>query len=80
MISHELLKLPRQVTSGDLFSQGRREFLTLVDYYCVCFKVKPLKQRASKEMVVICGQVFTSHGIPARLVTNNGPPFSSHEF
>ncbi|XP_064458840.1 uncharacterized protein K02A2.6-like [Ornithodoros turicata] len=80
MISHELPKLPWQVIGADHFSQGGREFLILVDYYSFYYEVKPLKRSTAKEVVAICTDVFTTHGIPVRFLSDNGPPFGSHEF
>ncbi|XP_040079262.2 uncharacterized protein LOC115324209 [Ixodes scapularis] len=42
--------------------------------------IKELRQSTASSVVSACAEVFATHGIPAKLCSDNGPPFNSYNF
>ena len=62
-----LPELPWQEVGTDLFEWKQNTYLLIVDYY-------------SDEVIVHTKSIFTRHGIPEIVVSNNGPQYSSEAF
>ena len=72
---------PSEETVGsDIFHFQGKDSLCIVDYYSNYFEVDSLKDKAATEVIQVLKRHFARHGIPNRLVSDNGPPFNSHEF
>ena len=67
---------PWQRVAADLFQLHDVHYLLVVDYYSRF----PEVQRLSDRIVDGLKQVFSRHGIPSELHTDNGPQFVSDEF
>lgn len=80
MLSHDIPSLPWQVVGADLFCHAGREFLILVDFYSCFFEIKELHRSTAEVVCKACAHVFARHGLPVRLCSENGPPFSSSTF
>ncbi|XP_040357348.1 uncharacterized protein K02A2.6 [Ixodes scapularis] len=80
LLSHELPNLPWQLVGLDLFYHNNRTFLIIVDFYSFFFEIKELRQSTASLVVSACAEVFATHGIPAKLYSDNGPPFNSYNF
>lgn len=80
MLSHDIPSLPWQVVGADLFYHAGREFLILVDFYSFFFEIKELHRSTAEVVCKACADVFATHGLPVRLCSDNGPPFSSSTF
>ncbi|XP_040357500.1 uncharacterized protein K02A2.6-like isoform X1 [Ixodes scapularis] len=80
LLSHELPNLPWQLVGLDLFYHNNRTFLIIVDFYSFFFEIKELRQSTASSVVSACAEVFATHGIPAKLCSDNGPPFNSYNF
>ena len=59
--------------------QGRM-FLVLVDAYTKWLEVIPMSSTTSAATVEKLRYIFAVHGLPQRIVTDNGPQFTSQEF
>jgi len=57
-----------------------RLYLCTVDYYSSYFEINLLKDKTGKEVIHILKKHFSTHGIPNKLMSDNGPPYSSYEF
>ncbi len=55
-------------------------FLVIVDAYSKWIDVKATKHATSMSTVAILRSIFATHGIPELIVSDNGTPFTSHEF
>ena len=55
-------------------------FLVVVDAYSKWMEVKMVKQANSKTTISVLRSLFTTHGIPELLVSDNGSTFTSQEF
>ncbi|XP_054918600.1 uncharacterized protein [Dermacentor andersoni] len=80
LLSHDVPTLPWESVGVDLFHYGGREFAVMVDFYSFFFEVRELRHTTSNALKTWCAQVFLVHGLPQKLYSDNGPPFSSSDF
>lgn len=80
MLSHDVPTLPWQMIGVDLFHHDGHEFLIVVDYYSFFFQTKELRQATAATVISACTEIFATHGLPVRICSDNGPPFSSKAF
>ena len=76
LFPHEVPKHPWSQVGADLFVLIDQQYLILVDYYSGFVKLNLLSTTTSKH----CKSQFARYGIPDRLITDNGPQFSSDIF
>lgn len=80
LLSHDVPNLPWETVGVDLFHYGGREFAVMVDFYSFFFEIRELRHTTANALKTWCAQVFSVHGLPQNLHSDNGPPFSSAEF
>lgn len=80
MLSHPVPSLPWQSVGMDLFHYGGSEYLIIVDFYSFFFEIRQLRHTTAQAVIQACMEVFATHGIPANICSDNGPPFSSANF
>lgn len=68
---------PWERVGADLFELGGTTYLVLVDYFSRCPEVSKLSSTTSTAVITVLKSIFSRHGIPAILMTGNGPQFSS---
>ncbi|XP_061194972.1 uncharacterized protein LOC133203143 [Saccostrea echinata] len=76
MISHEIPIRPWQTIGCDLFECESKDYLILADYYSDYFEVERLHSKTGSIIRMMKSQ-FARHGIPDRVISDNGPPFGS---
>ena len=64
----------------DIFEFESLTYLVTVDYYSGFFELDYLPSAKWTTVITKLKSRFTSHGIPDKLVSDNGPQFSSAEF
>ena len=75
MIAHEISTRPWSQVGAKINNQ---KYLVLVDYYSGSTEINLLPNgTTSKQIVTHCKSQFSRHGIPDKLITDNGPQFSS---
>ena len=62
------------------FSLQRKKYLILADYYSGFIELNLLHTTTSQKVITHLKSQFAHHGIPDRLITDNGPQFSSDTF
>lgn len=72
--------LPYNMVGCDLFYFESKKYVLVVDYYSKYIDVVELSQETTTVVVVALKGVFSCHGIPRTLRSDNGPQFSSQEF
>ena len=77
---HEISVRPWQIIATDLFQFGRSCNILVVDYYSKYPLVRKLKDFSSQEIIDLNKQIFGEQGIPERLISDNGPHYSSTLF
>ncbi len=80
LISTPLPDYPWQMAGVDLFELNNKQYLLLVDYFSRYPEVRELKSTTSKVIIQHLKSLFSHHGIPEILRSDNGPQFSSLEF
>ncbi|KAJ8044099.1 hypothetical protein HOLleu_11471 [Holothuria leucospilota] len=80
LMPHEVPERPWAQIGGDLFEFNRVNYLILVDYYSGFFEISKLYDTRSSTIISQCKSQFARHGIPDKLITDNGPQFASSEF
>ena len=65
---------------SDIFYWNNANYLVVVDYYSKFPVVKKLSNIQSSAVVAQLKSVFEEHGIPSKLVTDNGSQYSSAAF
>jgi transposase InsO family protein len=64
----------------DLSHWDEKDYLIVVDYYSRYFEVTHLSTTTSKYIVKQMKSIFSRFGIPEKVVSDNGPQYSSSEF
>ena len=72
--SHELPDRPCQ------FMLHGKYYIVFVDFYSDFYEVKKLEENTSSSVIEFLKEQFSRYGIPDRVITDNGPQFSSREF
>lgn len=80
LMPHEVPERPWQVVATDLFSWDGQDFVTVADYYSRYFEVYPLRNTLAGTVIQQIKVAFSHHGIPEKLVSDNGPQYSCDEF
>ena len=80
LISHKIPSRPWETVGFDIFHFDNRDYLCTVDYYSSYFEIDPLKDKTASEVIHTLKRHFSRHGIPSKLMSDNGPPFNSYEF
>ena len=81
MIAHEIPTRPWSQVGADLFEINNQKYLVMVDYYSGFIEINLLQNgTTSKQIVTHCKSQFSRHGVPDKLITDNGPQFSSTIF
>ena len=77
MTLYPLPKFPWEKIGTDLFELHGKVYLLVVDYFSRYIEVQKMNGTTSKEVIVSLKALFSRHGIPAVLVSDNGPQYSS---
>ncbi|XP_021361397.1 uncharacterized protein K02A2.6-like [Mizuhopecten yessoensis] len=77
---HPIPLYPWQVLATDLFESDGKDYIVVVDYYSCYFEVTQLHSTTSKAVINALKPIFTRFGIPEKVVSDNGPQYSSQEF
>ncbi len=80
MIALPLPDRPWQRLSSDLFELKGTTHLLVVDYYSRYPEVVKLSSLTSGSIATALKSIFSRHGIPETLISDNGPQFDSQEF
>ena len=78
---HEVPDKPWSKVAVDLFEFSNRHYLVTVDYYSNFWEVDRMESSTTPKAVISkLKQHVTRHGIPDKVVSDNGPQFDSDEF
>ena len=68
--------LPWEKVGFDLFHYAARDYLMIVDHFSH-FIAEETCSTTSGSIIEILSRIFAIHGIPAKVVSDNGPQFAS---
>ena len=78
---HDIPSRAWEVVGTDLFNCNNHEYLIIADYYSKFPIIRKMIGLTTSNMVIsIMKQVFSEHGIPSRVVSDNGPQYYSEAF
>jgi transposase InsO family protein len=80
MTPHEVPQRPWQDVGTDIFHLDGQDYLITVDYYSKYFEIDRLPDTRSTTVVRKLKANFARHGIPDKVVSDNGPQYSSETF
>ena len=76
---HYLTMHPWERVASDLFELNSTTYLLVVDYYSRYVEVQMLNSTSSASVITALKAIFSRHGIPTTLVSDNGQQYDSHE-
>ena len=79
MISSKLPKHPWERIATDLFELNKQTYILFVDYYSRYPEVIKLNSTTSTSVINAMKSVFSRHGIPRTVISDNGPQYDSVE-
>ena len=79
LLQSSLPDFPWERVATDLFELKGENYLVVVDYYSRYIEVQKLKSTTSTSVVTALKELFSRHGVPSTMVSDNGPQFSSYE-
>lgn len=71
---------PWQMVGSDLFQIKNDHYLLVVDYFSRYPEVVKLRSTTTSAVILAMKSVFSRHGIPEIVRSDNGPQYSSREF
>lgn len=80
MLSSEIPSRPWSTIGVDLAEYQGRMYLVVQDYYSKFPEIKKLKRITSESVIKALKTMFSRHGIPSVLRSDNGTQFTSYEF
>ena len=80
LISHEVPEKPYTKVGADLFTLFNKDYLLVVDYTSKDFEVSILSDTTSMTVVHHMKHIFSRHGKPDILFSDNGPQFTAKCF
>ena len=79
MIAPSLLDRPWQKIASDLFILDGATYLLVVDYFSRYPEIFKLRITTSGDVISALRSIFSRHGVPEVMVSDNGPQYSSQE-
>ena len=80
MIPHDVPDAPWVKVASDLFTLNNRDYVLLVDFHSTFIAVSRLEDTKSSTVIKAIKNIFSIHGIPKILFSDNGPQYVSKEF
>ena len=72
-------KHPWEKVGSDLFELNGSTYLLVVDYFSRFIEIQKLLSINSRSVILALKAIFSRHGVPATLVSDNGPQYASRE-
>ena len=81
LLNSEGPKTPWSMVAANLFECIGATYLVVVDYYSEFIEIEKLENDTRSSAVIeAMSKIFAAHGIPDKVITDNGPQFASYEF
>ncbi|WP_419601948.1 RNase H-like domain-containing protein, partial [Thiolapillus sp.] len=81
LLQHDIPDGPWQVVASDIFHLEGNDYVIVADYYTKMPFIRRLSTTSSSASVITAlKQLFGEHGIPTKLVSDNGPQYDCNEF
>lgn len=81
LMPHEVPTRPWQVIATDLFTLENKDYLLVADTYSKYPIVRYLRGQATSSIIIQhLKEIFAEHGTPEKVISDNGPQYSSSKF
>jgi transposase InsO family protein len=80
MIAHPIPERPWQVVATDLFQWNNQQYVLVVDYLSRYFEIALLSSTTAISVITHLKSIFAKHGIPEKVISDNGPQYSAEQF
>ena len=80
LIPSELPDRPWQKVATDLFEFQKSQYLLVIDYYSRFIEIPKLSTTTSTNVITNLKSIFSRHGVPETVRSDNGPQYSSEQF
>lgn len=80
LLPTKLPDYPWQRVGTDMFALKEKNYLLVVDYFSRYPEVIKMKSTTSDSIIEALKAIFSRHGVPETVVSDNGPQYSSREF
>ncbi len=80
MMSAPLPDLPWQKIGTDLFELNNKKYVVVVDYYSRYLEIVELRNETSADVIQALKSIFSRHGVPMVVFSDNGPCYSAAQF
>nr|XP_054763903.1 uncharacterized protein K02A2.6-like [Lytechinus pictus] len=77
---HEVPPTPWTKLAADLFHLGGTDFLLITDYHSKFPVIRRMHSTTSTAVTTVMKEAFSMFGVPAEVVSDNGPQFSGKPF
>lgn len=77
---HQVPDRPWEKVASDLFTLNGKDYLVVVDYYSQFIELRSMTTTTSNAVITQMKEIFSRHGTPCELVSDNGPQYASREF
>ena len=74
------LSLPWERLAADLVELAGKVYLIVVDYYSRWFEIRRRNDQSSSRVISVVKELFSTHGIPDIIASDNGAQVSSDAF
>ena len=71
---------PWQTIATDLFELGNKHYIVVVDKYSRWIEIRQLHSTTTRSVISKLKDIFSIHGIPESVESDNGPQYTSHEY
>ena len=73
MLAHKVPDMPWKAVATDLFLMDGETYVVIIDYYSRYFEIEWLQNATSAALIRKTKAVFSRHGIPQKVMSDNGP-------
>ena len=80
LMPSSLPERPWQRLGSDLFQFQGDTYLIMVDYYSRWIEIKKLVSQTSESIIFAMKELFSQHGVPEIVMSDNGPQYSASQF
>ena len=77
---HTVPDRPYQKVGADLFVSAGKDYIVMTDYYSLYPVVCKLHTTTAEAVITSMKAIFSRHGVPSEVFTDNGPQFSGASF
>lgn len=80
LFSHQIKLLPWSKVGIDFMDFQGHKYLVCIDYFSKYIELALMQRTTAQSVIKELKSIFSRHGIPSILVSDNGPPFGAIEF